>query len=154
MRGQGYKVPINAMTIISGFGGIFSGLVGASNANIAGPMTAICSSTEAGEDMSGRYAAAFLNGIFFMSFGLVASFAMGFIQGIPLSLVNLLAGLAMINVLIDSFKDAFGTGKFRLGAFFAFIIGASNITALNIGSAFWALVVGVLVSLFTEREHF
>ena len=45
-----YKAPVNAMTVISGFGGIFSGLVGAHNANIAGPMTAICSSSEAGED--------------------------------------------------------------------------------------------------------
>ena len=154
MRGQGYKAPVNAMTVISGFGGIFSGLVGAHNANIAGPMKAICSSSEAGEDKSGRYAAAVTNGVFFMSFGLVASYAMGFIKGIPLPLVNVLAGLAMINVLINSFKDAFGTGDFRLGAFFALAVGASGITVLSIGSAFWALVVGVIVSLISEKNDF
>lgn len=154
LKGQGYDVPTNAMTVISGFGGIFSGLVGAHNANIAGPMTAICSSSEAGEDKSGRFAAAFANGIFFMSFGLVASYAMGFIKGIPLPLVNVLAGLAMINVLIDAFKDGFGTGNFRLGSFFAFIVGASGVTVLNIGSAFWALVVGVVVALISEKQDF
>ncbi|MGD9570244.1 MAG: benzoate/H(+) symporter BenE family transporter, partial [Sedimentibacter sp.] len=71
LRGQGYKAPVNGMTIISGIGGILSGLVGAHNANIAGPMTAICSSSEAGDDKSGRFGAAFANGVFFMSFGLV-----------------------------------------------------------------------------------
>lgn len=154
MRGQGYKVPVNAMTVISGFGGIFSGLVGAHNANVAGPMTAICSSSEAGEDKSARYAAAFVNGVFFISFGLVASYAMGFIKGIPLPLVNVLAGLAMINVLIGAFKDGFGNGDFKLGSFFAFAVGASGITVLGIGSAFWALVVGVIVSLISEKNDF
>lgn len=154
MRGQGYKVPVNAMTVISGFGGIFSGLVGAHNANVAGPMTAICSSSEAGEDKSARYAAAFVNGVFFMSFGLVASYAMGFIKGIPLPLVNVLAGLAMVNVLIGAFKDGFGNGDFKLGSFFALAVGASGITVLGIGSAFWALVVGVIVSLISEKNDF
>lgn len=154
LRGQGYKVPVNAMTVISGIGGILSGLVGAHNANIAGPMTAICSSVEAGDDKSGRFGAAFVNGIFFMSFGLLASFAMGFIKGIPLPLVNVLAGLAMINVLIDSFKDGFGTGHFRMGAFCALVVGASGITILKIGAAFWALLVGVIVSLICEKNDF
>lgn len=151
---QGYKTPVNAMTIISGFGGIFSGLFGAHNANIAGPMTAICSTSEAGDDKNGRYGASVVNGVLFMSFGLVASFAMAFIKGIPLQLVNVLAGLAMIGVLINSFKDGFGTGHFRLGAFFAFAVGASGITILSIGSAFWALLVGVIVSLITEKKDF
>lgn len=153
-RGQGFDVPINAMTLISGFGGIFAGMFGAHNANIAGPMTAICSSSEAGEDKAGRYGAAFANGIFFISFGLASSFAMSFIKGIPLPLVSILAGLAMVNVLMNCFKYGFSTGFFKLGSFFAFIIGASNITLLSIGSAFWALLVGVAVSLITEKQDF
>ena len=36
MMGQGYKVPINGMTIASGIGGIVSPLFGLHNTNIAG----------------------------------------------------------------------------------------------------------------------
>jgi len=154
LRGQGYDVPVNAMTIISGIGGIASGFVGAHNANIAGPMTAICSSTEAGDEKSGRYAAAFANGLFFGTFGLLASYAMGFVQAIPTALVNVLAGLAMISVLIDSFKAAFSTGNFKMGSFFALVVGASGITILHIGAAFWALLIGVVVSLICEKGDF
>ncbi len=151
---QGYKVPINAMTIISGIGGICSGLVGAHNANIAGPMTAICSSDAAGDDKDGRYVAAIINGCCFITFGILASFALGFVTAIPSGLINVLAGLAMINVLISSFKEAFTSNHFTLGAFVALIIGASNITILSIGSAFWALFGGVIVSLLCEWKDF
>lgn len=42
-----YKPPINFMTIISGVGGILAGIRGGHHANIAGPLTAICSSDQA-----------------------------------------------------------------------------------------------------------
>jgi len=151
---QGYKPPINAMTVISGIGGMAAGCVGAHNANIAGPMTAICSSSEAGEDLKGRYAASIVNGICFIIFGLLGSFTMAFISMIPSELVNVLAGLAMINVLLNSLTDAFGSERCRIGAFFALIIAASGISILSIGSAFWALVGGVLISILMERDDF
>ncbi|QQO10945.1 benzoate/H(+) symporter BenE family transporter [Breznakiella homolactica] len=151
---QGYKPPVNAMTVISGFGGIASGLVGAHNANIAGPMTAICSSEEAGPNKEGRYAAGVVNGICFILFGIFASFAIAFVRVIPSQLINVLAGVAMINVLINSFRDGFGSGKCKMGAFAAFAIGASGISILSIGSAFWALVGGVVISLIVEKKDF
>ena len=153
LEAQGYKVPANAMTVASGIGGIVSGLFGAHNDNIAGPMTAICASDDSGPK-EGRYAASVINGITFAIFGLVASYALGFVNLIPAGLVNVLAGLAMINVLIQSFRDAFSSGKFRIGAFFALITGVSGVTILHIGSAFWALVFGVIVSLICEKQDF
>lgn len=151
---QGYKPPINAMTVISGLGGIAAGCVGAHNANVAGPMTAICASAEAGENKDGRFAASFVNGLCFIIFGLLGSFTMAFIGMVPSALVNTLAGLAMVNVLINSLQEAFGSGRCKLGAFFALVIGASGISLLSIGSAFWALVGGVVVSLIMEKKDF
>ena len=151
---QDYKPPINAMTVISGVGGVVAGLFGAHNANIAGPMTAICSSEEAGEKKEGRYAAAVVNGILFAGFGLIASFAVAFVKIIPSPLISVLAGVAMINVLLNAFQDGFGTKKFKVGAFFALVIGASGVSILGIGSAFWALVGGVVISMICEKKDF
>lgn len=153
LKTQGYNVPANGMTVASGIGGIISGLVGAHNANIAGPMTAICSSDAAGPK-EGRYAASFWNGLTFAAFGVVGSFAISFVSFVPTSLVNVLAGLAMMNVLIQSFQEGFGSGKYKTGAFFALCVGASGVTILNIGSAFWALVVGVVVSAICDSKDF
>jgi benzoate transporter len=153
LKAQGYDVPANGMTVASGIGGIISGLVGAHNANIAGPMTAICSSAEAGPK-EGRYAASFWNGITFALFGVFGSFAIAFVSFIPGALVNVLAGLAMINVLIQAFSEGFGTMKYKTGAFFSLIVGASGISVLGIGSAFWALVAGVVVSIICDSKDF
>lgn len=151
---QGYKPPINAMTIFSGVGGIVSGFFGGHNANIAGPMTAICSSSEAGENKEGRYAASIVNGITFGAFGLVASIALGFVTALPTGLIAVLAGLAMINVLTGSLNGAFASGKFKIGAFFSLVIGMSGITIMKIGSPFWALLIGTVISLIAEPHDF
>ncbi len=150
---QGYNPPVNAMTITSGIGSIIAGLFGAHGTNIAGPMTAICSSEEAGKKED-RYAASIVDGTLFIIFGLISSIAIAFITLFPSELINILAGLAMINVLINAFKEGFSSNKFKMGAFTALIIAMSNITILKIGSAFWALLGGILVSLITEKKDF
>ncbi|MCF6095602.1 benzoate/H(+) symporter BenE family transporter [Thermovorax subterraneus] len=154
LTAQGYKAPINAMTVISGIGGIVTSFFGGHNANIAGPMTAICSSEEAGPDKSGRYAATIVNGITFGSFGLFASVAVPFVKALPSDLVSLLAGLAMIGVLLSAFEQAFSSRKFRYGAFFALVVAMSGITLLKISAPFWSLVIGVIVSLIMEPQDF
>lgn len=153
LRAEGYEVPYNGMTVASGIGGIVAGLFGAHNANIAGPMTAICCSEEAGPK-EGRYAASVFNGITFALFGLFGVYTTAFVKAIPSGLVSIWAGLAMLNVLINSLKGAFSTGKFRTGAFIALCTGISGVTILGIGCAFWSLVFGVLVSFLAEPQDF
>ena len=153
LKTEGYDVPANAMTVWSGVGGIISGLFGAHNANIAGPMTAICASSETGPK-EGRYAASVVNGLTFALFGVVGVYAITFVGGFPAGLANCLAGLARMNVLIGSLKSAFASGKFKYGAFAAFCVGLSGVTILNVGCAFWALVIGVAVSMICETKDF
>ena len=151
---QGYKPPINAMTVISGLCGIVTAFFGGHNANIAGPMTAICSSDEAGEDKEKRYGATVVNGVLFGAFGLIASIAVAFVAGLPKHLIGIIAGLAMIGVLISSFEYAFATKKFRTGAFFALMIAISGVAFFKIASPFWALIGGVVASLIVEPKDF
>lgn len=151
---QKYKPPVNTMTIISGVGGILTSFFGGHNANIAGPMTAICSSEEAGADKEKRYAASVVNGVLFALFGVFASLALAFVSGLPGALVNIISGLAMINVLYGAFNIGFGTKKFKYGAFFALCIALSGVTILRISAPFWALVGGVVISYLVEKDDF
>lgn len=151
---EGYRPPINAMTVISGIGGIVTGIFGGHNANIAGPMTAICSSEEAGEDKSGRYVATVINGILFGAFGLFAGFAVSLVRALPAELVALVAGLAMIAVLVSAFREAFAPRRFSTGAFASLIVAMSGITIFQISAPFWALLAGVFVSYLVEPMDF
>nr|WP_255699809.1 benzoate/H(+) symporter BenE family transporter [Jiella avicenniae] len=148
---EGYRAPVNAMTIISGIGGILAGFLGGHNANIAGPMTAICSSDQAGEDRQGRYGATVVNGILFAAFGVFAGAVVPLILMLPGPLIGAVAGLAMINVLVMAFQSAFSkSAGYQIGAFVALIVAMSNISILGISAPFWALLAGAAISALVE----
>lgn len=154
LMAERYRPPFNAMTLISGVGGLLAPLFGGHNANIAGPMTAICSSEQAGENREGRYAATVVNGILFGLFGVVAGAAVAVVTALPTELVAALAGLAMVGVLLSAFRGGFGEKRFQLGALFALIIAMSGVTIFNISAPFWSLVGGVLISWVLEPRDF
>jgi len=150
---EGYRPPVNMMTIVSGLGGIVAGLLGGHNANIAGPMTAICSSEQAGENKEGRYAATVVNGVLFAAFGLAAGIAVPIVTALPKALIGAVAGLAMISVLVAAFQAAFSKqAGHQTGALVALAIAMSNISFFGITSPFWALVGGALVSVLLEKS--
>ena len=82
---------------------------------------------------------------------LSAGAASGLLNVLPASLVGTLAGLALVNALMDALRKTVHT-DLPMGALFALAIAASPLTILGIGSAFWALVGGVFVSLLLERQ--
>ncbi|TBU72854.1 benzoate transporter [Pseudomonas daroniae] len=142
-----YDPPVNAMTVISGLGGMLAGLLGGHNANIAGPMTAICSSDQAGDNPRTRYGATLVNGTLFALFGLFAGIAVPFITALPKELILVVAGLAMLGVLLTSLQQAFQKGSAcQIGAFVALAVAMSNLSLLGVSAPFWALVIGVAVS--------
>ncbi|MGE7907588.1 benzoate/H(+) symporter BenE family transporter [Peribacillus sp. NPDC094092] len=150
---QGYKPPVNEMTILSGIGGGITSFFGGHNANIAGSMTAICASKEAGQ-MEGRYAAVVVCGVLFSTFGLFAGTVMPFVAAMPKVLISTVAGLAMMGVLLSSLQEAFSKPQFQFGSFFALIIAMSGVHFYDISSPFWAILGGVAVSLIIEKPDF
>jgi benzoate membrane transport protein len=153
LMAQGYKAPNTAMAVNGSFIGLIAAMFGGHAINIAGPMTAICSAKEVGKKES-RYAASVANGFFFSVFGLFAAFVVPFVIAMPSVIVTVIAGLAMLGVLINSLKTAFSDTKFQMGAFFALTIGMSGVNFFNIGAPLWAILGSLLVSFLVEKSHF
>ncbi len=153
LTSQKYDPPINAMTIMSGLGGLVAPWFGGHNANIAGPMTAFCSAPDAGEPEK-RYVAAVWNGILFGALGLFAPLSLSMIHLLPKAIISLLVGLVLMNIIIGALNEAFGSKRFVLGAFTSFVIAMADVTMFQIGGAFWALVLGSVVSYLLERPSF
>lgn len=150
---EGYKPPINATYITPGLLSIINGFLGAHNAVCAGPSTAICCSSNSGPRKELRFIASFSEGVFWFLFALCAKMAVDAVKLVPIEFAGVLAGLAMFEVFGSAFKGAF-TGKFKSGAMVAFFVCITNVPILGIGSAFWAMVLGVLTSIVVERGDF
>lgn len=153
LKNAGYDPPVNKVTMVSGIGTMIAGTMGGHSACIAGIMTALCSSKETGPKEK-RYIAAFFSGVLLCIFGLFASITFSLILLIPIAIIKIIAGLALLNFLLSTFQQSFRSGEFQMGAFFAFIIAMSGIHFYGISSTFWALVGGICISLFLEKQHF
>ncbi len=147
-----YRPPFNAITLTSGIGSILVAPFGSQSVCLAGPMTGIVTNPSVGPKDS-RYAAAIVTGVLWMAFGLFSPMATALSQILPAPLINLLAGLALLDVLGSCFAAAFGE-RFRLGALFTFIVTISGVRLFNVGAPFWGLVAGNIVSLLLERQDF
>lgn len=153
LKANGYEPPINTMTAGSGIGSMIASLFGGHSVVSAGMMTGVCATPDAGPKEF-RYGAGVINGVFFGSFGLLASIAVYYASAFPSAFIKLIAGLALINVIDNALRQAFGTQKFRLGAFFSLVIAGSGAVFFNISAPFWALFGGVMVALFIEKDDF
>ena len=153
LMAEEYKPPINAMYLVPSIAAIFNGLVGAHPAVTAGPSTAICSSSAAGERREHRFIAAFFEGVFWFCFALSAKIAVEAVKVVPPEFGAVLAGLAMFEVFGSAFKGAFN-GQFKSGAIVAFFVTITNVSILGVGAPFWAIILGILTSMVVERTDF
>ncbi|UMZ74765.1 benzoate/H(+) symporter BenE family transporter [Natranaerofaba carboxydovora] len=154
LKAAGYKKsPANGITAANGIGTMVSAFFNLHNTCIAAPMTAITSSPEAGK-LDKRWVSAVLVGLIWMAAAPFYGSLVTLFEIMPPFFINIIAGLALLKVLVSTFGNAFGTGGHTIGALFAFLIAASEIELLNIGAPLWSLVIGILVSLILETKDF
>lgn len=153
LKNTGYDPPVNLITMVNGIGTMTAGIFGGHSACNAGLITALCASPDVGPK-EGRYVGAIVSGVIMCVFGFFASVVLDLILLMPQALVKIIAGLALINVLLNSLQRSFNGSKFQLGAFFTLAIAMSGIKFFGISSAFWALVGGWLISWFLEPQDF
>ncbi|WP_228045986.1 benzoate/H(+) symporter BenE family transporter [Saccharopolyspora montiporae] len=150
LREAGHEPPTNAATTACGAWSVLSSLLGGISTCLSGPTNALL--TASGE-RSRQYTAGIACGLLAMVAGLFAPALTRFMLGMPGAFIAALGGLAMLRVLQNSFVTAF-SGRCALGALVTFVVTVSGVQVLNLGSAFWGLVVGVGVSWLLERADF
>jgi len=143
---QGYPAPTNAITFASGIASLMTAPLGGHGVNLAAPMTAICSAPTAHPDPAGRYAAAVINGLLLITFGVAGATATAIMLALPTAVIGVAAGLAMIPALLQALRAALAQDRRAYGAFFALVIAASDVNLLGVGAPFWSLVGGLVIS--------
>lgn len=149
LAGQGYVPPVSATTHTVGVATIVNGLFGAHTATVQSVGSGILAGEDAGPRDS-RYIATAIAGVGCIILAFTATIAGALLGVLPAGLVATLAGLAVLRTLLDTTHKALAT-DLRTGAFVALVIAASQLTLFGIGSAFWALVGGYIVSVVAER---
>lgn len=112
--------------------------------NLAAISAAIRTGREDHEDPQKRYTAALWCGLFFAIAGLFAATLAALLAALPGELVLSLATLALFGSIGNDLNCAMAEPREREAALVTFMITASGMSLLSIGSAFWGLIGGVL----------
>jgi benzoate membrane transport protein len=155
LRASGYAdLPTRAILGVTGLVSLATAPIGAHTSNLAALSAAICTGPDADPDPARRwlsgpaYAAAYLVFAMFAP-SLVAVFAI-----LPNAFVKTIAGLALAAPMIGALVTAFSGGHDKFGPGLALAVTVSGLSLWGVGSAFWGLVAGVLVTgLGLARAH-
>lgn len=150
IRDQGYQPPERVVDLTSGLGTILGSLLGPVAVSLSLPATSLVAGPEAGQ-LQFRYYSAIMVAIGAIIIGLLAGAAAMVPEIFPEALLLTLAGLAVIGVLVNALQQI-TRGPLILGPVFAFAVASSQISWLGFGPFFWALIIGVFVSLLLEPE--
>jgi benzoate membrane transport protein len=153
MRASGYSVPISPLIGWTGATTIALAPFGGFAFNLAAITAAICMGREAHEDPDKRYVAAVAAGVFYLVVGLLGGTVGAVFAAFPKELVLAIAGLALLGTIGNGLATALTHEKEREPALITFLVTASGVTLLGIGSAFWGLIAGALALTILQAHR-
>ncbi|WP_137936021.1 benzoate/H(+) symporter BenE family transporter [Chitinivorax sp. B] len=139
-----YPAPISRIITLTGLTTLVFAPFGAFGLNLAAITAALCMGAEVHPDAGKRYWAAVGAGALYIALALVAPVIVDVFQAFPRELIISIAGLALLPTIGRGLSTALHDETEREPALVAFLVTASGVTLLGIGSAFWGVVMGLL----------
>ena len=153
LRADGYTTPSAPLIATTGIASLLLAPFGSHGINLAAITAAICTGPEAHEDRNKRYTAAVWCGVFYLIAGIFGATIAALFASLPKALVVSVAALALFGSIMSGLANAMQDLKQREAALVTFMVTASGLTLLSIGSAFWGLVAGVLTQLVLNARR-
>lgn len=144
MNAAGYHLPVSPLMVATGLLALVLSPFGVFSVCIAAITAAICQSPEAHPDASKRWLAAAAASGFYLLAGISGGTITALLSTLPAAWIQTLAGLALLGTISGSLWQALSDPRHRDAAVITFLVTASGMTLLNIGPAFWGLIVGGL----------
>ncbi|OYD71329.1 benzoate membrane transport protein [Rhodococcus sp. OK302] len=145
MNSFGYAVPWRPSMIVTGIGTVLGASAGGHAINLAAISAALAAAPTAHPDPKRRWIAAATAGWAYLVLAVGSAAVAALVVAAPAGVVETVAGLALLATLAASLTAALNDPAEREGAVVTFLIAASGVVVAGVGSAFWALLVGLIV---------
>lgn len=143
----GYSVPWRPSLAVTGIGSIIGAPFGGHAINLAAISAALAAGPDAGPDTSRRWIAGVSSGAANLLLGVLSTGLTAVVLAAPEGVIQAVAGVALVGAFAAACAGAMADESARVPAAVTFIVAASGTTVGGVGSAFWALVVGIAVYL-------
>ncbi|MDI7491501.1 benzoate/H(+) symporter BenE family transporter [Cronobacter dublinensis] len=142
LQASGYRVPVSPLMVTTGLLALLLAPFGVFSICIAAITAAICQSPEAHPEHDKRWIAAAMAGLFYLLAGVCGGSFGALMTALPTPWLQTLAGLALLGTIGASLHQALANERGRDAALITFLVTASGVTLLGVGSAFWGLIAG------------
>lgn len=144
LKASGYSIPISPLIVVTAALAMLLAPFGVFSICIAAITAAICQGTQAHPDPAKRWMATAAAGVFYLLAGIFGGSISSLLTALPLAFIHTLAGLALLSTIAGSLHQALSHERERDAAAITFLVTASGLTLIGIGSAFWGLAAGGL----------
>jgi benzoate membrane transport protein len=151
LSSYGYEAPLRPSLVTTGLVSAAGAPFGGHQVNLAAITTALTASPEAHPDPHRRWIATLVLAGGQVLLGLGAGVATALVLLSPPVLVIAVAGLALLPALGSSLGNAVADPALLLAAVVTFVVTASGVAVLGIGTAFWGLLAGLATMLLRRR---
>jgi benzoate membrane transport protein len=140
-----YRPRVAPLLLSTGAASALGAPFGMATINLAAITAALCAGPDAHPDPARRYIAGIFGVVGYMLLIVLAAGAAVVVTRSPPILIEAVAGLALIGAFGGAMLNAVQDGQDRLPGLATFLATGSGLSLLGISSAFWGLVLGLLV---------
>ena len=145
LRAAGFKVPFASAVGVTGLASLLIAPFGGSSINLAAITAAICTAPDAHPDAARRWHTGVAYMVVYLGLAALGAALVAVFAAFPPALIKTVAALGLIGSLTGALGAALADVPLRVPAVATFIVTASGIPMLGVGSAFWGLVAGLTV---------
>lgn len=146
LRAYGYReVPAKPLINSSAAATVLGAPFGVFMVNLAAISAAICMGSDVDKDPKRRYAACLLLGGLYWVMAACGGMVVTLFGALPTELLAALAGIAIFGTLQSNLVVAWQDENTREASLVTLLASASGMTLFGIGSAFWGIVLGLVV---------
>lgn len=154
LQANNYPPRTSVLLVWTSIAAIILAPLGGFSICVAAITAAICLSPDVDPDPEKRYIAAVWAGVFYLIAGIFGGAIFLLFNGFPAAFIHILAGLALLTVLTNSLYQSLIKEEDRDAAIICFLLTASGVTILGVGSAFWGLIGGITAYyILKKRRH-
>jgi benzoate membrane transport protein len=141
---NGFQNSANPILIIGGLVSVAAAFLGGITTALASITAAFCAGPDSHEDPERRYIAGIACGVFFCLGGVFSGSIVETLVLLPSAVIALLAGLALLQPILKFTSSMLASDDAQAGLL-TFMFTASGVSLFGIGSAFWGVVIGIVV---------
>jgi benzoate membrane transport protein len=146
LRSAGYEPPTRPILAVTAIASLLTAPLGAHTTNLAAITASICTGEDAHPDRGKRWLCGPVYAFGYAILTLFGAALVALFASFPTELVATVAGIALLGPLINALGAGLAADQDRFVAVTTFVVTASGLTAFGIGSAFWGLATGILLT--------